>query len=133
MRTALLGAVLVGGLIFLLAKPAVGLFNKQADPEVLRLGMLSIRLQCLALPIHALGSVVGMFYAGVGKAKAALAINTARQGYCFFPALFILPLLLGINGVASTQAAADLLSAAAIVPLGLRAGKLIRERETAAA
>jgi Na+-driven multidrug efflux pump len=125
---ALLGAVLVGGLLATLAGPAVGLFNKQADAEVLRLGMLSIRLQCLALPIHALGSVVGMFYAGTGKAKAALAINTARQGYCFFPVLFFLPLLLGINGVAATQAAADLLSAAVIVPLGIKAVKLIRER-----
>ena len=125
---ALLGAVLVGGLLALLARPAVGLFNKQADAEVLRLGMLSIRLQCLALPIHALGSVVGMFYAGTGKAKAALAINTARQGYCFFPVLYTLPLLLGINGVAAAQAAADLLSAAVIVPLGIGAVKLIRER-----
>ena len=125
---ALAGAVLVGGLLAALAGPAVGLFNKQADTEVLRLGMLSIRLQCLALPIHSLGSVVGMFYAGTGKAKAALAVNTARQGYCFFPMLFVLPLLLGINGVAATQAAADLLSAAVIVPLGIRAVRLIREQ-----
>ena len=130
---AIIGAVLVGGLLAVLARPAVGLFNKQADAEVLRLGMLSIRLQCLALPVHALGSVVGMFYAGTGKAKAALAINTARQGYCFFPVLLTLPLLLGINGVASAQAAADLLSAVVIVPLGLRAVRRIREQENAGA
>ena len=127
---ALIGSLMVGGLLAALAKPAVELFNKQADAEVLRLGMLCIRLQCLALPVHALGSVVGMFYAGTGKARAALAINTARQGYCFFPVLFTLPLLLGINGVASAQAAADILSAAVIVPLGLRAVKLIQERES---
>jgi len=128
---ALIGAAAVGALLAVPARGAVGLFNKQADAEVLRLGVLSIRLQCLALPIHALGTVVGMFYAGIGKAGAALTINTARQGYCFFPVLFTLPLVMGINGVASAQAAADILSAVVIIPMGIRAVRMIREKETA--
>ena len=122
---AVLGGILIGAVIAVFAKPIIHVFNKQADTEVLRLGLLSVRLQCLALPIHALGSVVGMFYAGIGKAKSALLINTARQGYCFFPVLFLAPMLWGINGVATTQALADLLSAAAIIPLGIMALKLI--------
>ena len=56
-------------------------------------------------------------------------MNLARQGYCFFPVLFIAPVFLGINGVAATQAIADLLSVIVIVPLGLKALKLIREQE----
>ena len=126
---AILGGVIIGAILAVFAKPVVHVFNKQADTEVLRLGLLSVRLQCLALPVHALGSVVGMFYAGVGKAKSALAINTARQGYCFFPVLLIAPMIWGINGVASTQALADLLSAAVIIPLGILALKLIAKQE----
>ena len=130
---AILGGVLIGAVLAVFARPVVHIFNKQADEEVLRLGLLSVRLQCLALPIHALGSVVGMFYAGIGKARSALIINTARQGYCFFPVLIIAPILLGISGVASTQALADLLSATSIIPLGILALKLTdRERKACA-
>ena len=130
---AVLGGVLIGAVLAIFARPVVHVFNKQADAEVLRLGLLSVRLQCLALPIHALGSVVGMFYAGIGKARSALLINTARQGYCFFPVLIIAPLLMGINGVASTQALADLFSAIAIIPLGIMALKLVDKEANAVA
>ncbi|MBQ7372796.1 MAG: MATE family efflux transporter [Blautia sp.] len=126
---AVVGGILIGAVLAVFARPVVHIFNKQADEEVLRLGLLSIRLQCLALPIHALGSVVGMFYAGVGKAKSALIINTARQGYCFFPVLILAPMIWKINGVAMTQALADLLSILAIAPLGILALKLIDQQE----
>ena len=126
---AVVGGILIGAVLAVFARPVVHIFNKQADEEVLRLGLLSIRLQCLALPIHALGSVVGMFYAGVGKAKSALIIKTARQGYCFFPVLILAPMIWKINGVAMTQALADLLSILAIAPLGILALKLIDQQE----
>ena len=66
-----------------------------------------------------------MFYAGIGKAKSALLINLSRQGYCFFPALMLAPALMGINGVAATQAFADILSIVVVLPMGLKALKLI--------
>ena len=126
---SLVGAVVIGGLIAVFATPIVHAFNREADTEVLRLGLLCIRLQCLALPIHALSSIINMFYAGIGQAKNALIINLARQGYCFFPALFVAPLLMGINGVAATQAIADMLSILVVIPLGLKALRMISEKE----
>ena len=39
-------------------------------------------------------------------------------------------MLLGINGVAATQAIADLLSALVVIPLGIRALKIIKTKET---
>ncbi|MBQ8987225.1 MAG: MATE family efflux transporter, partial [Lachnospiraceae bacterium] len=126
---SLVGAVVIGGLIACFATPIVHAFNREADTEVLRLGLLCIRLQCLALPIHALSSIINMFYAGIGQAKNALIINLARQGYCFFPALIIAPMIMGINGVAATQAIADILSIAVVLPLGRKAMKMIDEKE----
>jgi len=126
---SLVGAVVIGGLPASFPLPSVHAFNREADAEVLRLGLLCIRLQCLALPIHALSSIINMFYAGIGQAKNALIINLARQGYCFFPALFVAPLLMGINGVAATQAIADMLSILVVVPLGLKALRMIAEKE----
>lgn len=122
---SLVGAVIIGILIALAADPIVHAFNREADSEVLRLGLLSIRLQCLALSIHALNSIINMFYAGIGKAKSALLINLSRQGYCFFPVLMLAPALMGINGVAATQAFADILSIVVVLPMGLKALKLI--------
>ncbi|MCD8014275.1 MAG: MATE family efflux transporter [Lachnospiraceae bacterium] len=123
------GSVLMGAIIFIFAKPLIRVFNSQADAEVLRLGMLCVRLQCFGLIAHALSSQVNMFFAGIGKAVLALVANFARQGYCFYPALLILPRFFGVEGVAATQAVADLLSAFVIVPLFFYGLKVIRLAE----
>lgn len=132
-KVALLGAVAVGGAIALLATPIVHVFNKEQDAAVLAIGVLCIRLQCLALPAHAWGTVVNMFYAGIGKAKQALLMSTARQGYCFLPTVLVAPLVLGVNGVAAAQAIADCLSLAAAIPLGLGVHRIVKRQETLSA
>ncbi len=111
------GSIIMGIIIFIFTEPFIRIFNSQADAEVMRLGILCVRLQCIGLVLHALSSQVNMFFAGIGNAKMALLANFARQGYCFYPALFILPRLFGVEGVAATQAAADMLSAVVIIPL----------------
>lgn len=126
---SVIGAIVMALIIFPFAEQIIHIFNKQADYEVLQLGLLCVRIQCLSLVFHALSSLINMFYAGIGNAKYAMVMNLARQGYCFYPALFIAPLLWGINGVACTQAIADILSVFVIVPLGLHALKLIRQKE----
>ena len=75
--------------------------------SMLAIGALSIRLQCIALPIHAWVAVVNMFCSGLGKAKGALLLATARQGSCFLPIVYPLARLFDANGVASVQAVAD--------------------------
>ena len=127
---AIVGAIVMGAIIFLFATPIIHIFNSQADADVLELGLLCIRLQCLVLVFHSFGSLVNMFYAGVGDAKLSLVVNFARQGYCFYPALLLAPMFLGINGVAATQAIADLLSAVVIIPLGIHVLKIINKKES---
>lgn len=122
---SIVGAIVMGAVVFVFATPIIHIFNSQADAEVLRLGLLCARLQSVFLVFHALSSIVNMFYAGIGNARLALLANFARQGYCFYPALLIAPMIWGINGVAATQAIADLLSAVVIIPLGLYALKTI--------
>ena len=58
------------------------------DPEMTRIGALSIRLQSIALPIHAWVAIVNMFCAGLGNAGGALLLSTSRQGSCFLPILY---------------------------------------------
>ena len=138
-KLSVTGSLVMGALIFSLAGPIVRVFNTQADAAVLTLGILCIRLQCVALPIHAWTSVINMFYAGIGKAKYALLISTARQGYCFIPALFLLVWLVGADGIAATQALADVFCLFVTIPLGLKAVRIAktgldrRERKAAEA
>ena len=128
-----IGAVVIGGIIALTATPIVHIFNKEADPAVLELGVLCIRLQCVVLFSHAINSIANMFYGGIGKAKYMLLLSTSRQGYVFIPVAVILPMLFGEVGVAASQAVADLLCLIIVIPLIIKAFRMIdtREREIA--
>lgn len=126
--TSICGGIVIGAVIFIFARPIVHLFNKQADAEVLSIGLLCIRLQCIALPLHALNSIVNMYYAGTGRAGLALLVNISRQGYCFLPVLFIAPIFLGVYGIASAQAMADVLAMVVVIPLGLRVLKELNKK-----
>ena len=128
-RVAVIGSVLFAVVLFVFARPLVDLFNSDRNMEVLRLGILCARLQCVTLLIHSMESVVCMFYAGTGKAKYSLLMATARQGYCFYPVVLTLPFLLGAEGVAACQAAADLLMLAVAIPLSVKAFKIIKQAE----
>ena len=87
------------------------------NAEMIRIGALSILLQSIALPIHGWVAVVNMLCAGLGNAKSALALSTARQGSCMIPILFPMAWLWAEEGLASVQAAADVLSVAIAVPI----------------
>lgn len=116
--TAVIGAAVMGLLLAVFAQPLIGLFAKAGQAEEMRrIGALCIRLQCLALPIHAWVAVVNMFCAGLGNAKQALLLSTARQGTCFLPIVYPMAWLWGANGVAGVQAAADILSLFLALPV----------------
>ena len=125
---SIFGGIIIGLLIFVLAQPIVHIFNSEADAEVLSIGILCIRLQCIALPLHALNSIVNMYYAGTGRAGRALVINISRQGYCLWPTLFIAPIFLGVYGIASAQAIADLLSMIVVIPFAIMALKELNRK-----
>ncbi|MCD7902248.1 MAG: MATE family efflux transporter [Oscillospiraceae bacterium] len=126
--TALIGAAILGALLFAFARPAVQIFGR-SDAELVRVGVLVVRLECLTMPIHAFGAVLNMFYAGIGRPLEAMALSTARQGYCLIPLLFLLPALFGEMGLVACQASADLLTLALGVPMIFRALRLIRRAE----
>ena len=117
-RAAILGALAMGLTLAALADPLIGLFAKSAQSaEMLAVGALCIRLQCLVLPIHGWVAVVNMFCAGLGNARGALLLSTSRQGTCFLPIVYPMAWLWGANGVAAVQAVADVLSLFLAVPL----------------
>jgi len=124
--TALIGAgVMAIALIF----GADWLIQKFAgdDPEMRKIGVLCIWLQSIALPIHAWVAVVNMLCTGLGNAKGAFLLATARQGTCFIPILYPLAIMFAEYGIASVQAVADVLTLIPAIPLAIYMSKKIRK------
>jgi hypothetical protein len=67
-----------------------------------------------------------MLCTGLGNARGAFLLATARQGTCFIPILYPLAALFGAYGVASVQALADVLTLIPAIPLALVMIKKIR-------
>jgi len=100
-----------------------------SDPAMREIGSLCIRLQCIALPIHAWVAVVNMLCSALGNAGGALLLSTARQGTCMIPILYPLAYFFGENGVASVQAVADVLTLALAIPLAVYMIKKIKKAQ----
>ena len=122
---ALVGSAVMAAILALFSDPIIILFAG-SDPEMREIGSLCIRLQCLALPIHAWVAIVNMLCAGLGNAAGAFLLATARQGSCFIPILYPLAHFFGANGVSSVQAAADVLTLLLAVPIMIYMTKKIR-------
>ena len=115
-RVAFWGGLIMAALCIFFADPLIVLFAG-TDAEMRRIGAFAIITQSIALPIHAWVAIVNMLCVGLGNAKGAFALATARQGTCFLPILFPLAWVLGAWGVGLVQAAADVLSLALAVPI----------------
>ena len=125
-RVSLIGSVVMAALLAVFADPIIVLFAGE-DPEMRRIGSLCIVTQCIALPIHAWVAIVNMLCVGLGNAKGAFMLATARQGSCFVPILYPLAWAFGAYGVASVQAAADVLTLAMAIPIAISMAKKIQQ------
>lgn len=115
-RVSIIGAGVMGLLLAVFSDGVIRLFAGD-DPEMRRIGQLCMISQCIALPIHGWVAVVNALCAGLGNAKGALILSTSRQGTCFIPILFPMALVLGAYGIATVQAAADVLTLILAVPI----------------
>ena len=101
------------------------------DAEMRRIGVICMVSQCIALPVHGWVAIVNMLCAGLGNAKGALALSTARQGSCFIPILYPLAWAFGAYGIAVVQALADVLTLVLAVPIMKGMRKRITEAQKA--
>jgi putative MATE family efflux protein len=132
LRTALLWTsgftVLFTISIQLFAPRIISLFT--ADPQVLELGTYAIRAFHAVFPIFGAIVVFNVLFQALGKAAPAAIVGVSRQGLFLLPAVLLLPLFFGLEGLFFTQAAADLCTGALALVLGTR---LVRRLRTEAA
>lgn len=126
---AILGAIALSALLAIFAEPIIGVFGESGDQQMY--GALCIRLQCLALPVHAWVAVVNMLCAGLGRAKGAFLLATARQGTCFIPVLYPLVYFFEAYGIVAVQAVADVLSLIIAIPIAIKVTREVRAAQRA--
>ncbi len=125
---ALAGSIAMGIILAVFADWLIVKFAG-TDMEMRRIGALCIRLQCIALPIHAWVAVVNMLCNSLGNAGGAFLLATSRQGSCFIPILYPLAHIFGAVGVAAAQAVADVLTLLLAVPIMIFVTRKIKRAE----
>lgn len=113
---------------FLFAEPLVTLFRRE-DADVIRIGTLALRLQCVVFPLNAWIVMCNMMLQSIGKAAKASIVAAARQGIFFIPLIWILPFFFGLLGVQMCQTWSDVLTMALAVPLGIGVLKELKQME----
>jgi putative MATE family efflux protein len=119
------GLFLIAAVTALFAAQIIALFRD--DPEVIRIGVVSLRLHCISLPFIAWVVMCNMMTQTIGKSLEASLFAMSRQGLFLLPALFILTPFLGLLGVQLSLPVADILSFFLAIPLAARVLREMKE------
>jgi len=101
------------------APKIIALFRKE-DLEVIAIGALGLRLQCISLPFAAGIIIVNMMTQTMGKALEASVVALSRQGLFLLPSLLILGPLMGLNGIQLARPVSELASLVVVIPVMIR-------------
>ena len=80
------------------------------------IGTLTLRLQCICMPLLPLNFMASISYQTVGSKLIASVLSVSRQGLFYIPAVLILPKLLKLFGVQCCQSVSDVLSFVFAIP-----------------
>ncbi len=121
MFTFLMGTAVMtvlGTVLFILAPEVLRLFIDD-DPKVVEIGAAALRAQCLSMPLLSLGVACNMTFQTIGKSWTATFLSSLRQGIFFLPLIIVLPNIIGLAGVTSTQALSDALTFIVSIPFAV--------------
>lgn len=99
---------IAAAVLILLAAPIVSLFG--TDTGMIELAKRALRLNAVFFIPFGFQMVYASLYLAIGKGLAGSVLSLSRQGIFFFPLIFVLPLLFGLNGIIWAQPLADLFS-----------------------
>lgn len=116
-RKLLLQAILIAvclmaitwGTLMLGAEKIVLLFGSM-NTELMKLAPQAIRMFLMVLPLVAFQAVSSNYFQAVGKPMHSLTLTMSRQVLFLLPAVLILPLFWGLNGVYLAGPVADVIS-----------------------
>jgi putative MATE family efflux protein len=115
-RLASSGLVVIAVVMLIFSPQIIALFRKD-DPEVLRIGILSLRLRCIGLPLNAWIVMSNMMTQTIGKPVEASLLAMSRQGLFLIPALLIFTPLLGLLGIQISPTISNMAAFIFAIPL----------------
>lgn len=121
---SIVAMTVVSALMIVFARQILMAFTDN-DIDMIDVGRFCLISQCIVMPLNAWVIMVNMLYSALGRPVGAIILGISRQGLCFIPVFFILPAIFGLNGLASTQAAADLLSVLVAIPFAVSAMRFV--------
>lgn len=118
---------LFAAIVFILSDSLIQIFRD--DPEVIKIGIFALRVQCVSLLVHPLCVATNMSLQSTGQKALAAFTALLRNGLCFIPMILVLPKFFGLLGVQITQAVADVGSFIIIIPISIKFVNKIRTEE----
>lgn len=122
-------AMILAIILFIFAPALVGVFAAADDKEIIAIGTLMIRSQCVTMVPHLWIMIVNGLFQAIGRPVAAALLGMSRQLICLIPCLLTLPRFFGVTGLSLSQAAADVLSMALVIPLLLSVLREIKKKK----
>ena len=113
------GFLLVISTVGILFAPQIVTLFRAEDPALIAIGAVTLRWQCAAFPLVGLFTATGMLFQNIRMTIPATLLSICRNGLFFLPAILLLPLWLGLQGVQMAQAVADALTFVLSVPYAL--------------
>ncbi len=113
-------AIVLGAAMAVFAPQLVGVFTSPNDAAIISIGTHMIRSQCYTMIAHIWVMIANGLFQALGRAVPAGILGLSRQAICLIPSVFILSKLFGVNGLAVSQACADLLSVLIALPMVIK-------------
>jgi putative MATE family efflux protein len=117
-RLCVAGLAVLCVILAIFAPQIIALFRKD-DRDVIRMGALGLRLNCICLPLSGMVIMCNMMTQTTGKALYASIIAVSRQGLFLLPCLFIFSRFLGFGflGIQISIPIADFLGFLLSIPI----------------
>ncbi len=112
LQLAIIWTIIIAGFgfIVMMAFPASVIHLFTNDREFIAKGVFPLRAVIIFLPLIGIQMIGGGMFQAIGKALPALLITISRQILFLIPAVLILPIFLGVDGVWLSVPVADFLS-----------------------
>ena len=100
---------------------AKSLKREPTEEEVIRIGTMALRAQCLTFPLVSFITLTNMYLQTTNQTRSAVMLAIARHGLFLIPALVAGALLGGLKGIIAAQPISDTLAFILAIPLCISA------------
>lgn len=101
----------VFGLLMVLVPDGIISRFTTGDVELMDVGQRALRANGWSFVLFGVQAVYSSLFLALGKAREGFILGACRQGICFVPAIFILPMIFGKSGILYAQPVSDVVSA----------------------